>query len=484
MSLINNMLRGLEGRRHKAEDMHFDPVLGELTAVDYEELSRRRNTSAAALRLVLFLALLLAVYYLAGMFSRDTASRHAAEAAGMENAAASPAPSSPSAATGGGTADRPRQDTTVSGGGFALRLDTFMERPSEETPADDKAAGAVTVKEIRVARDEGGLKLELSLPAKTKYLMYTLKQPHRVVLELSNARYQGTLPDVSTMEGISGLHQRIEKDGTYKLTLESDREVRIEGSELDSAEEGYLLQVAMAYAADRTGGRAVAGAGKSAGDTASGTGTFSKSPVRRNAGGRDDGDSSSSSDADALLYEGRKLYREGEIRKGLEKIVQAVKLQPGHTRARTSLAMLLLEQDKEAAAREILAEGLSLRPDNSEWAKVLARILYKDGKLQEARTILEEAAPAINGNLDYHALYAAVLQALGDHTRAAIVYRNLLKYGGNNGAWWLGLAISLEAMSRETDAAVAYKNALNTPGIEPGSAEFIKNRLQSLKQRS
>jgi len=382
-----------------------------------------------------------------------------------------------------GTARHARDDSSLSVAGFALKLDPSMTQSAAGIPATDKEESTISVSGVRLERGDKGPKLELKLPVKTKYLMYTLKNPHRVVLELSNAKYKGALPDISAMQGISGIRQRMEEDGTYKLILESEREIRIDKSEMGDARDGYLLQVDMAYAPTEANGRAVADAGGAAASTGSSTGTFSKSPVSSDVAAREKG-AGASSDVDVLIYQGRKLYQQGEIRKGLEQIIRAVELEPGHTSARTTLAMLLLQQGKEVAAREILAEGLSIKPGNSEWAKVLARILYNDGNLKEARTILEEAAPPISGNLDYHALYAGVLQGLGDHARAAIVYRNLLKYGGSNGAWWLGLAISLEAMSRETDAAVAYRNALNTPGIKPGSAEFIKGRLQSLKQRS
>lgn len=486
MSLINNMLHGLERRREETGDDAFDPVLGELSAVEHEELMSRGRTPGLGVWAVIFFLLFVLLF---SVFSIN-----------LQKDRAAPVPETvryEGSSSTGGTARNtysvnpgaePGSANSASGkskpydAGVFLKLDPGMDLPANVTIKRNREA-PVDVNDISMNSNGNNLNLSLSLPVKAKYLMYTLPNPHRVVLELSNARYDGALPDIGMLDGIHAIRQRMEEDGTYKLVLESEREVLIDRAEMNRREEGYVLQVDMAYAYEAVTSSGIVSVEKTT--ESEHAGTFSKSPA--GTGKRTKGEraaNKTASRADVLVYEGRKLYQEGNVREGISKIIKAVEQDPEHTGARKSLAVLLLEQNRRAQAKELLVEGLRINPGQAEWARLLARILYDEGNLKQARAVLEGAAPPIRANLDYHALYAGILQSMGEHTRAAIVYRNLLKYGGNNGSWWLGLAISLEAMARNSDAVVAYRNALNTPGIKADSEQFIKNRLRSLNQKS
>lgn len=488
MSLINNMLQGLERRREETGSGDFDPVLGELSAVDHEELMSRKRASGLGLWAVAFLVLLV---FLFSLFSIN-----------LEKEGAVPEPDTvrhePVTDTIPGNTNIPdagpvpdtnhldvlpgEKDTYNTG--ISLKLDHRVDVSRKDAQSEENNDALIFVDHIRMNGEGNNLNLSLSLPVKAEYLMYTLPEPHKVVLELRNARYNGALPDISGLDGVNAIRQRVENDGTYKLVLESEREILIDKAGMDRADEGYVLQVNMAYAPDPESmviSEIISDDERTDSEHA---GTFNKSPVGKSERPNRDKVAGTASRVDVLVYEGRKLYQEGKIREGISRLIKAVEREPEHAGARKSLAVLLLEQGRRAEAKELLVEGLRINPGQPEWVRVLARILYDEDNLKQARAVLEGAAPPLRTNLDYHALYAGILQSMGEHARAAIVYRNLLKYGGNNGSWWLGLAISLEAMARNSDAVVAYRNALNAPEIKTESERFIKNRLENLDQKS
>ncbi|MEX2524894.1 MAG: tetratricopeptide repeat protein [Gammaproteobacteria bacterium] len=487
MSLINNMLQGLERRREETGSDAFDPLLGELSAVDHEELTARERARGLGLWAVFFLVLLVLLFSVFSINLQkdrnspepETVLHEGIPGGSSDNMVLSNTAIAPK------SINIPAAESDPHGPGVSLKLDSAMELPAGDALVKRNREGPVPVDDISMDGDGNELNLSLSLPVKAKYLMYTLPNPHRVILELSNARYDGALPDIGRLDGIHAIRQRMEEDGTYKLVLESEREILIDNAQMKHGDAGYVLQIDMAYAEEA---ESMAVSMDDVPDEKAPereqAGTFSKSPAGKKDQTKTDEVTKTASPVDVLVYEGRKLYQEGNIREGIGRIIEAVQRDPEHAGARKSLAVLLLEQNRRAEAKELLVEGLRISPGQSDWARTLARILYDEGNLKQARAVLEGAVPPLRANLDYHALYAGILQSMEEHARAAMVYRNLLKYGGNNGSWWLGLAISLEAMARKNDAIIAYRNALNTPEIKADSEQFIKNRLRNLNQRS
>lgn len=480
------MLQGLERRREETGDDAFDPVLGELSAVDHEELTARERARGLGLWAVVFLVLLVLLFSVFSINLQkdrnspepETVLHEGIPGETSDNMVLSNTTIAPK------SINTPAAESDPHGPGVSLKLDTGVDLSSGDALVKRNREGPVPVDNISMDGNGNQLNLSLSLPVKAKYLMYTLPNPHRVVLELSNARYDGALPDIGRLDGIHAIRQTMEEDGTYKLVLESEREILIDNAQMNHGDAGYVLQIDMAYVAEPESMTVSMDVPDEKAPEREQAGTFSKSLAGKKDREKADDTGKTASPVDVLVYEGRKLYQEGNIREGISRIIEAVQQDPEHAGARKSLAVFLLELNRRAEAKELLVEGLRINPGQSDWARTLARILYDEGNLKQARAVLEGAAPPLRADLDYHALYAGILQSMGEHARAAMVYRNLLKYGGNNGSWWLGLAISLEAMARKNDAIVAYRNALNTPEINADSEQFIKNRLRNLNQRS
>lgn len=487
MSLINRMLNDLQRRRAEPAG-DGDAALEDIYPVSEEELHWHggRRISPAA---ILFFGALISVF-LVLLFNKGRVP--AALQAGRSMAAEIkpvPAPAATAAPADSGTASAGTGATGKAGArpgrvpGMDLKLDGGADLGAGGEEGTAPVAAAMEVGDVRLKEYGKLLNIELNLPREAQYLVYTLNEPNRVVLELTGARYDGALPDINAMQDVRAIRQREEEDGTYKLVVETGRRMLIDTTNMEKQDSDYILHVNMTP-------ETLADADAPLRQTAAAapeeihSGTMNITPAADDGIKRIREEDNDASRIDQMVYQARRLYQDGEVNKGLNKLMRAVKQAPGNVHARTTLAVLLFEQGQDDLAKYILGEGLRSYPHRPEWAKILARALYSEGDLDGAQTILEAAAPPVKGHLDYHALYAGVLQKKGEHPRAAIVYRNLLQLQPSNGTWWMGLAISLEAMSRKDDAITAYRHALNTPRLSPDSTRFVKDRLDRLNQQS
>jgi Flp pilus assembly protein TadD len=472
MSLVNKMLNDLEGRQELFSDGH-DSVLADLYAVSDEELGG--NTWRGLHRgPALFLAILLGT---CTVFFLNT-TEHLPLVTGNKVPADSPVVASAAGLNNRLTAGH----IPEYGGNVALRLDAGKTLIPATVEGNVVRPAAMIIKSVNLKASGGRLNIEMGLPRETKYLIYTLDDPNRIVLELKDSRYVGSLPDINGMAGVHAVRQRVVQDGTYRLVVETGKPARIDSAGIKKVPSGFSLRVNV----DMAGADAVTPAmnPEAPAPAISRAGTMEISPATADGVEKVRVADDDAEHIDRMVYEARKLYEEGEIDKGLQKLLNAVKLAPNHVGARATLAVLLYEQGQSKMANGILTEGLRRHPHQPEWVKILARAEYSEGRVDKALALLEEAPPPVKGHLDYHALYAGILQQMGKYDQAAVIYRNLLRYRSTNGAWWMGLGISLEAMSRKSDAIIAYRNALNTPQLSPESLQFVKDRLNRLNQKS
>jgi len=184
--------------------------------------------------------------------------------------------------------------------------------------------------------------------------------------------------------------------------------------------------------------------------------------------------------AEKLFQQAYIAYRKGNISESLKKLNMSLDQDGGHVNARSTLALILSNQDHIGLAYSVLNEGLIQYPDNFEWIKMYARLLLKEGKIVEARSILAKQSPEFSSNTEYYALQAAILQKLSEHEEAAKIYRDLLQVNPLKAVWWMGLGISLESMKRYDDALYAYQKAFNNPSLVQDSLEFLSHRIKRL----
>ena len=498
MSLINNMLAGLEDRQAYMSEGR-DIVLDGLTSVNDDTFHKSRKRSPVKLTAILLLTL--ALFLSAYMYRKyldfevqappahsaadgqvnqpvidNKAMEHAATAE-MENEP-SPPPSMPAAHS------------------IALKMDYSITGAELVKPAPVqqtvKLAGAVNNEPGRAAaikpsvlafainsNDETGSLVDVKLNENSDYRVYTLTKPYRVAIELDKFF---SLPDEIPEVFKHGLVSKIRGHHIYNnnrtlIVLDLTEKGKIKNSEMKSINGGYELTINILSAGnvsankDAGGDNDTVGAEMPAAAEESVKPGESKLSVTKN-----------NSTPEQLLSRGVNDYQKGKIRDGLEQISRALELQPGHIQARSTLVNLLIEQQNIPLALNILDEGIALLPQQFDWRELKAKLLVKLNKNSDAIEALIHAGPDINSNPDYYAFLAALLQQQGRDAEAVNYYQKAVNVRGDNGVWWMGLGISLERAGNSEQAKNAYTYAARDDALSPDIRDYIKNRLLILSQ--
>ena len=185
--------------------------------------------------------------------------------------------------------------------------------------------------------------------------------------------------------------------------------------------------------------------------------------------------------ADSEYRRAAALINRGRNEEARTALTQALELDPAHEAARQTLAVLLIDARANADAERLLAEGLRINPAQTNFAIVLARLHLDRGDDHGALQVLRAHADAAQANAEYGAFTAALLQRLDRHAEAIEAYRDVLKFAPNAGIWWVGLGRSYEATQQPAEAADAYAHARDTGTLRPAVAQFVEQKLQTLR---
>jgi Flp pilus assembly protein TadD len=184
--------------------------------------------------------------------------------------------------------------------------------------------------------------------------------------------------------------------------------------------------------------------------------------------------------AESLYAEGWQLQQKGRTELALEKLRQAVQIQPEHVRARELLARLLLRAGQPRAAEIELLRGLEIQPRQPDLVELMARLLADQGRGQEALAFLRARMAA--DRLAHQALFAVLAARAGEHAAAAEAYRHAAELDPRDPRWPLGRAIALENSGQLATARAVYAQALGLEGLDAASRAFAQERLQQLGQ--
>lgn len=185
--------------------------------------------------------------------------------------------------------------------------------------------------------------------------------------------------------------------------------------------------------------------------------------------------------ADSEYRRAAALINQARSQEARAALARALELDPAHEAARQTLAVLLIEAQANAEAERLLAEGLRINPAQTNFAIVLARLHLDRGDDNGALQVLRTHAEAAQSNAEYRAFTAALLQRLDRHAEAIEEYRAVLKLAPNAGIWWVGLGRSHEAAYQTVEAADAYARARDTGMLSPAVAQFVEQKLQTLR---
>ena len=183
--------------------------------------------------------------------------------------------------------------------------------------------------------------------------------------------------------------------------------------------------------------------------------------------------------ADAFHADARQALAHGRPVAALAPLAEALRLEPTHHDARQLLATLLIRSARLPEALQVLEAAPPDSAAAQRLAGLRARVLMELDRDAEALALLDENVTENSAN-DLLALHAALMQRMGDHAGASAAYRRMLEREPGNGVWWMGLGISLEAMSQFSPARAAYLHARTSEGLRADLLGFVEGRLANL----
>jgi Flp pilus assembly protein TadD len=184
------------------------------------------------------------------------------------------------------------------------------------------------------------------------------------------------------------------------------------------------------------------------------------------------------------VVEAGKYVAKGKLQEALTLLQKRISAQPEQSAAtRGYMATILLSMGERNQAQNQLQQGLQTHPTDLTLRKLQARLWLSEGKIEQTASLLTAAVPAVADDPEYHELLATLYQQQGLYEQAAGVYLSLLEYQNTTARWWVGMAYSLELAKRYPEARRAYQSALQLPGIAANLKTYAQQRVAALSGR-
>lgn len=180
-----------------------------------------------------------------------------------------------------------------------------------------------------------------------------------------------------------------------------------------------------------------------------------------------------------LLYHQAENSAEGYA--AVDKLEQALRLDPRHIKARLLLAKILYNQGQFKKTADFLDQSLTFFPDNLQLVNTRAQLFLQQKKPNDALKMLQRIDLANSSNETYLSLLAATYQQLQSFTNAAHAYQKLLGINSEKPENWLGFALAQEQLGNPKLARDAYQQALSKHTLKESVTNHIKQRLIELK---
>lgn len=474
MSLINDMLRDLEGsRRH------------EQTGKKFSEIPMAVTVRSGLRRWVLFGVLALALAALAWLgvtFFILSPSNSTERTAQQEANLPTDNGSSPEVTS----FEKPEMTTAEE----QPVVSQPMQAAELPEPVAEARESIPTLLDLRVHEREGKIRLVLDFNGLPQYQLQLNGQEKTQLLLSFNGMHIGEDFRLSEQKGrLVGQISLQPREKRLQLLIELARKALVLGHELKAMEgAGYRLYVDLAAAAEpaKTGdlepeqkpavGK-IAEPNKQSGEQIEEIKPPNESPK----------DAPLLSKSSKNLSPDLQAYRRGikELQQDLGEAANsfnlALRLNPRLIEARLQLIRILEGQGNDLQTRELIAKGLDIAPGNRTLRKKRARQLLAERRLQEAISLLQNPpVPTVAEDVEYHALLAGLQQESKQYEAAAQNYMRLLQVRPQEAVWWLGLAVSMDQDGDFVQARKAYRQALALPGLSPDLQAYIEGRLQVL----
>ena len=352
--------------------------------------------------------------------------------------------------------------------------------------------GAPTLEVIRLSSHRADASIALRLSGNPGYLLYTLADPPRAVVELERTLLVTELPAPGAdLPLLAGVRSRQLPDGSLRIIFDLVQPADIHSTDMVS-EDGFkelVINLTPNYTPIVQERRPPDEAVVSELPEDAGLRVAATTPATSELVGKAEAESETtftkvaSKTADEYFQQALAFSESGRLQRAERALVAALTANPGHADARVTLVSSLVQQNRTHDGLVVLRDGLAITPTEPKLASLYARLLVRLGKLEVALEILKNAAPPLSRDPAYHAFIAAVSQRLGAHRAAAETYEHVLEHEPENGVWWMGMAISLEALNEGARAMKAYQRALEAESLTHDLQRYVGQRLTVLKQQ-
>lgn len=190
-------------------------------------------------------------------------------------------------------------------------------------------------------------------------------------------------------------------------------------------------------------------------------------------------------DPRGMHYMGLVLQAQGELKKALDCMTEALRREPQNLDILTDLAGLFEARGERDLALRTIRKALMLNPSRPQLYEVLATILASQGSYDEASEALRKAL-----SLDpkraahYHWLQGNFLLEQGRYQKAAGEYQHALSINAWEWRYYQGLARAFEELGRYEDAAAELEKALSLRLSERDSRRLREDldRIRSIRR--
>lgn len=477
MSLINQMLRDLDHRSRKQDEP------GARVATVGAPATRSRIGRVAAL---VFFALVAAGATGGAWWYFHTG------AATDRDANVGPPPD-PAGNPVAGTVTPAAEDTAETAAAqqeasAAAATDRPAEKGGTSRGGEQAAPAESWVRDFSVASSQGGQVLRMTVGGDRPHRLFTLPDPHRIVLDIRDVdRAENWADALDSLEGVTGARADLRPGERLRIVLEvpSATAFDLSTQTRDDGRRDLALRINPPAADPPPVAATPEPAAESPGPAAE---TGREAPVKTKASsepaGPDNVKRRLSPDelADRAYHRGHEAMRASRTREAETRFREALKHRPRFGDARRALIGVLDRQGRWDSILSVAREGMRLGSDRAYYAKVHARVTLERGDLEGAIATLRRHRNADSVDSEYLSLLAALYRRAGRHAEAAAVYRELLAGGPSRGVWWMGLGLSLEALERPGEALDAYRRAGEAGDLPSDVSDYVAARIDALSE--
>ncbi|MBX9823786.1 MAG: tetratricopeptide repeat protein [Xanthobacteraceae bacterium] len=182
-------------------------------------------------------------------------------------------------------------------------------------------------------------------------------------------------------------------------------------------------------------------------------------------------------DLDALFRRGLTAHQSSRFQEAISCYNAILKIVPGHPATLHFLGLCNIQQGNDRRGIEQILEALSLRPDYLEARYNLATALHGLGRREEAAAQYKKALSIDDKNADAHNNLGALLLELGQPDEAVGHFEAALKLQPKDPKSHSNLAVAMLRLRRYSDALDHCNHAL---AARPNDAEILSNRGSAL----